>query len=322
MVVKRGILIISIIVISLMCLSIMNLEFDRLSRYPYKDEKSRQLIKQYLNNEEIEYIIEYSIAPSYFIRFIDANQFNIYHVTFYEEIEDICWYLSPKEVVEFAETVYGNYDAKTLSKLLEHYKYHEIAYWANQHAEMQPKSILVENPNSLLAYVDYTYTISNKTFDDLVDVSINGSEFKVRKLVEKPLLELCDALTEEFKIDCGGLIVDKAYVSYSQQKSLYLKTQQEHPSQVDKLVDYPGHSENQLGTSIDFMLPNEDFKTSMVGKWLKENAHRFGFVQTYLHEYMKDTGKEERFHHFRYLGEDASSFYNQHRSLKEFLKEK
>ena len=37
-----------VVCIAITCISIMNIHYDELARYPYKDERSRELIKEYL----------------------------------------------------------------------------------------------------------------------------------------------------------------------------------------------------------------------------------------------------------------------------------
>ena len=60
----------SLLIFSLVCFGLMNTRYDALSRYPYTDRRSRELIKQYLTKQEIDYIIEYSIAPNMFVAYI------------------------------------------------------------------------------------------------------------------------------------------------------------------------------------------------------------------------------------------------------------
>ena len=89
-----------VVSIAITCISIMNIHYDELARYPYKDERSRELIKEYKNKEEIDYIIEYSIAPNVFISFIQADDFNIYHATEYKKLSEVMWMESPEHIVE------------------------------------------------------------------------------------------------------------------------------------------------------------------------------------------------------------------------------
>lgn len=67
----------------------------------------------------------------------------------------------------------------------------------------------------------------------------------------------------------------------------------------------PGHSEHQLGTTIDFSLaPRGRFlkDTDPAYHWLVENAARFGFVQTYTAENVDKTGYIVEPWHWRYFG--------------------
>ena len=48
---------------------------------PSKTE--RTIIEKNLNDQEIEYIVEYAIEPDYFMRYIYYEKFNIYHVEQY-----------------------------------------------------------------------------------------------------------------------------------------------------------------------------------------------------------------------------------------------
>ena len=88
---QKHIFVCSLIFIAIICLTIMNIKYDRLSRYPYQEKEAREIIDKYLSDEEIEYIIEYSIAPNVFISFIDVDGFNIYHASEYKELSKLRW---------------------------------------------------------------------------------------------------------------------------------------------------------------------------------------------------------------------------------------
>ena len=108
-----------VIVFTFLCLLIMNSRYDSLSRYPYRDQRSRQLIKQYLTSEEIEYIIEYSIEPNLFISFIQAEGFNIYHAAEYKKLSEVLWNESPQRIVDMIEETYEIIDTDTLIEFLQ-----------------------------------------------------------------------------------------------------------------------------------------------------------------------------------------------------------
>lgn len=85
------------------------------------------------------------------------------------------------------------------------------------------------------------------------------------------------------------LRVVSAYRSYATQRSVFWSWVQR--SGWTKAIQYsarPGHSEHQLGTTIDFSFVNgldpwyySDFATTRAGAWLKYNAWRYGFILSY-----------------------------------------
>jgi D-alanyl-D-alanine carboxypeptidase len=120
---------------------------------------------------------------------------------------------------------------------------------------------------------------------DLVSVSRAGiaGTGKVRKIVIKDLRALAAAARRAGK----PLAVRSAFRSYRYQKALfeyYVRTQG-----YEKAVKFsarPGHSEHQLGTTIDFTTApgvplSTSFGDSPAGKWLKRNGWKYGFIMSY-----------------------------------------
>ncbi|MBM3334509.1 M15 family metallopeptidase [Candidatus Sumerlaeota bacterium] len=72
-------------------------------------------------------------------------------------------------------------------------------------------------------------------------------------------------------------------------------------------VARPGHSEHQLGTTVDLVganglyLLDEAFDSTREGRWLRANCHRFGFVQTYYPRGARLNGDTFEPWHFRYV---------------------
>lgn len=69
----------------------------------------------------------------------------------------------------------------------------------------------------------------------------------------------------------------------------------------------PGHSEHQLGTTVDISSPSTGRflrNSDPQHVWLRENGHRFGFRQTYTAENRAETGYIEEPWHWRYMGGD------------------
>jgi len=76
---------------------------------------------------------------------------------------------------------------------------------------------------------------------------------------------------------------------------------------AQKTVAPPGTSEHQLGLAMDVQAPsllnlNRAFGDTEEGKWVAENAHRFGFIIRYKREWTDITGYLYEPWHIRYVG--------------------
>lgn len=80
---KRILVIVIICALFIVCYLMINTKYDRLARYPFGTDKERTIIERELNDQEIEYIVEYAIEPDYFMKYINYDKFNIFHVEQY-----------------------------------------------------------------------------------------------------------------------------------------------------------------------------------------------------------------------------------------------
>lgn len=88
----------------------------------------------------------------------------------------------------------------------------------------------------------------------------------------------------------------------------------------------PGHSEHQLGLALDVSSPatggelTEIFSQTEEGKWLRDNAHYFGFIIRYPYNKEAYTGYVYEPWHIRFVGTDAArEIFNSGQILEEFL---
>lgn len=131
------------------------------------------------------------------------------------------------------------------------------------------------------------------------------------------------------------------YRPYWVQQSLYnnrvAKEKKNHPeitqAEAEKraatVVAYPGSSEHHLGLSVDLYTVSEmnkhgdlsrRFEDSACGKWLRENAHRFGFIMRYPKNKTAITKIEYEPWHFRYVGKTAAKeIYESGACLEEYV---
>lgn len=109
------------------------------------------------------------------------------------------------------------------------------------------------------------------------------------------------------------LVILSAYRSYDlQQQTFDYWTRVGGYEQALRTSARPGHSEHQLGTTIDFgdgvAAPWEyaDWATTPVGEWLAANAAGFGFVMTYPKGATAVTCYDYEPWHYRYVGREVA----------------
>lgn len=176
--------------------------------------------------------------------------------------------------------------------------------------------IVWENGNDLLAIVDKEYGLSSDYYpSDLVNIRANdiktaNSALNVRSIVIDDLSEMIS----DSKGDGVDLVVLSAYRSYYKQSSIYnsyLNTI--GYVETERAVARAGHSEHQLGTTIDFATPeigyvtSSAFGSSKAGIWIADNGYKYGFVMSYPEGSEPVTGYKYEPWHFRYVGKEAAS---------------
>ena len=150
---------------------------------------------------------------------------------------------------------------------------------------------------------------------DLVSVkqaNIAGSG-KVRKKMIADLKALGRAARQAGK----PLAVRSAWRSYDYQKALfdsYVRTY--GYAQAIKFSARPGHSEHQLGTTVDFTVGpgvplSTKFGDSPSGKWLARNGWKYGFIMSYPKGLKKWSCYGYEPWHWRYFGRDLAQKIHQ-----------
>ncbi|WP_105110559.1 LD-carboxypeptidase LdcB/DacB [Streptococcus suis] len=120
-----------------------------------------------------------------------------------------------------------------------------------------------------------------------------------------------------------GFNVGKAYSgfrSYETQQSLYLNyVQRDGQAAADRYSARPGHSEHQTGLAFDLTDASGALLTnSRAEQWLKDNAHKYGFVVRYLPGKEAVTGYMSESWHLRYVGKEAKDIYQSGLTLEEY----
>ncbi|MBT2686775.1 M15 family metallopeptidase [Bacillus sp. ISL-47] len=109
------------------------------------------------------------------------------------------------------------------------------------------------------------------------------------------------------------LFVVSGYRSYDRQSQVFeAEVNRTGKEQAVQAVAIPGSSEHQTGLSMDIssrsanLELSEKFGETNEGKWLAENAHRYGFILRYPKGKETITGYQYEPWHFRYVGSEAA----------------
>ena len=105
------------------------------------------------------------------------------------------------------------------------------------------------------------------------------------------------------------LVASSAYRSYDYQAGVYERNvAQMGREAADRESARPGHSQHQLGLVVDFGSITDAFALTAEGQWLASNASNFGWSLSYPEGYEDITGYRWESWHYRYVGDDLSSF--------------
>ena len=132
-----------------------------------------------------------------------------------------------------------------------------------------------------------------------------------------------EKLCHEAALYGNKIIAVSTYRSYEYQSKLfsyYVKTR--GYKYANKCSAKPGYSEHQTGLAVDVMGSNNDynlFEESKEFEWMRDNAHKYGFILRYPKGKEKITGYKYEPWHYRYVGDKlATELYEKNITLEEY----
>jgi D-alanyl-D-alanine carboxypeptidase len=160
-------------------------------------------------------------------------------------------------------------------------------------------------------------------------VSVGQANISGSGSVRRGMIDDLAALAAGAREANNPLRVVSAFRSYSQQAALFRR-------EVDRFgldrarsqVARPGHSEHQLGTTIDFgsagsgakPWSNGDWAQTPAGSWMKQNGWRYGFVLSYPKGKKALTCYRYEPWHWRYVGREmAADMHGTGLTLREYI---
>ena len=179
------------------------------------------------------------------------------------------------------------------------------------------KDVTVSNNNDGIKYVEGVLIV-NKTYLLPKDYVPNNTYKEATGL--KYCSECIDIDAYEkyklMKADATALglniWIQSGYRSYDLQSELYNNyVEKDGKIAADTYSARPGHSEHQTGLAFDLNTISDDFAFTNEGKWVNENAWKYGYILRYPKGKDNITGYKYEPWHFRYVGKDlAEKLYN------------
>ncbi len=181
---------------------------------------------------------------------------------------------------------------------------------------------ILRDGSYLLNLINKDNSVERYAPEDLVDLAQLGAK---GQSIRQEVYEHLQIMMGDAESAGAPLKIISAYRSYEQQKQVFGYWSARDPN-ANTYSAEAGHSEHQLGTTIDFGTGdrktdlNWKFADTAQGKWLAENAWSYGFAMSYPKGQEETTGYVYEPWHFRYIGKDtAREWHESGLTLSEYL---
>lgn len=161
---------------------------------------------------------------------------------------------------------------------------------------------------------------------DLHNIADAGFPLTEGMAVRELALEDLNALRQAAAANSTPISIVAAYRSFQHQADLYeRRTEELGASEAGSRVARPGHSEHQLGTTIDVTSQgltdvDQSWGATPTAQWVATNAYRYGFILSYPQGAQARTCYDYEPWHLRYVGRDmAADVIKSGLTLREYL---
>ncbi len=172
--------------------------------------------------------------------------------------------------------------------------------------------------------VNKNYKLDEKYIpNDLEEISLKYSckDKYLRKLAK----ESFENMAYQAKLEGFNIIAVSTYRSYNYQEKLYNNYVKDKGFYYADIASArPGHSEHQTGLAVDIAdlsLDYDNFENTKEFNWVKENAHKYGFILRYPKAKFHITGFKYEPWHYRYVGTEIATYiFKNNITLEEYKK--
>jgi len=189
---------------------------------------------------------------------------------------------------------------------------------------------IVTNVDSLLVLVNKNRSIpADYVPENMVipNVKFSFEGDNPKKYLRKEAALALEELFQSAKNENLDLLATSGYRSFQRQKSIFdNKAKAIGEEAANKLSAYPGQSEHQTGLAMDITCSKASFSLSESfgdideGIWVKENAHKYGFIIRYPKGKEEITGYNYEPWHLRFVGKNTANYiYENDITLEEYF---
>jgi D-alanyl-D-alanine carboxypeptidase len=145
--------------------------------------------------------------------------------------------------------------------------------------------------------------------DDLVAAAAHGIPQVGGQTLRALIIDDTYALIGAAADDCVDVYVGSGYRSQAYQSAVFAAQVQRwgDAETANRYSAQSGHSQHQLGTTIDFTTSFAAFRRGPAPDWLHDNAHQFGFLLPYTPASVALTGYVDEPWHARWVGAALAS---------------
>jgi len=190
---------------------------------------------------------------------------------------------------------------------------------------------LILNPDNLLSLVNKQQVLPDSYIpEDLIAPEVEfsfGHADVPKRYLRKEAAKALEELFAAAKDEGITLFAVSGYRSFDTQANIYdYNVRQKGEERANAVSAMPGQSEHQTGLAMDvssksnqFQL-TEQFANTEEGKWVANNAHRYGFIIRFPKGKEHITGYNYEPWHIRFVGEKiANVIYKNDLTLEEYF---
>lgn len=191
---------------------------------------------------------------------------------------------------------------------------------------------VIQNLDNLLILVnkESAYLPDNYVPADLVRPKVRfsfGDQDIEKSYMKKDAAKALETMFKQAEFEGIYLFAVSGYRSYKRQTAVFqAEVNAKGKDKAVEAVALPGQSEHQTGLAMDISAGSvnytltQAFEDTDEGKWLRDNAHKFGFILRYPKGKENITKYKYEPWHFRYVGkESAKTIYENNWTLEEFF---